>query len=105
MVEMARWKQLLNKSHMTSYLEFSKQHLKDSLSCKNQVPLTIPVVKHGGVSIILWGCFPAAGIVRLVKIERNMKGAKQGELCPGQHGLNGGSKNALSLQLPGESCL
>uniref|UniRef100_A0A4W5MBY5 M-phase inducer phosphatase n=1 Tax=Hucho hucho TaxID=62062 RepID=A0A4W5MBY5_9TELE len=39
-------------------------------------PGTIPTVKHGGGSIMLWGCFSAAGAGRLVRIEGKMNGAK-----------------------------
>jgi len=46
------------------------------MSGGNQVPLNIiPAVKHGDVSIMLWGCFSAAGIGRLVRIKGMMKAA------------------------------
>uniref|UniRef100_A0AAZ3NU04 Transposase n=1 Tax=Oncorhynchus tshawytscha TaxID=74940 RepID=A0AAZ3NU04_ONCTS len=53
------------------------------LNAKRQVwrkPGTIPMVKGGGGSIMLWGCFSAAGTVRLVRIEGKMKGAKYREI-------------------------
>ena len=41
---------------------------------------TIPMVKHGGGSIMQWGCFLAAGTGRLVRIEAKMNGAKYREI-------------------------
>ena len=38
-------------------------------------PGTIPTVKHGGGSRMLWGCFSAAGTERLVRIEGKMNKA------------------------------
>uniref|UniRef100_A0A673Y5D8 Tc1-like transposase DDE domain-containing protein n=1 Tax=Salmo trutta TaxID=8032 RepID=A0A673Y5D8_SALTR len=42
-------------------------------------PSTIPMMKHGGGSIMLWGCFSAAETERLVRIEQKMYGEKYRE--------------------------
>ena len=43
-------------------------------------PGTIPMVKHGGGSIMLWGFFSAAWTGRLVGIEAKMNRAKYREI-------------------------
>ena len=86
---------------MTALLEFAKRHLKTrnmrnkilwsyetkielfDLNAKCHVwrkPGTIPTVKHGGGSIMLCGCFSAAGTRRLVRIEAKMNRAKYREI-------------------------
>jgi hypothetical protein len=77
-------------------------HLKDSQTMRNKIlwsdetkielfglnarrhiwrkPGTVPMVKHGGGSIMLWGCFSVAVTGRLVRIEGNMYKAKYREI-------------------------
>ncbi|KAG2455820.1 TCB1 transposase, partial [Polypterus senegalus] len=100
----ARMKPLLSKRHMAAHLEFAKRQLKDSQTMRNKIlwfnetkielfgvnarrhvwrkpgtdhhqANTIPTVKHGGGSIMLWGCFSAAGTGRLVRIKGKMSAA------------------------------
>ncbi|KAG2459251.1 TCB1 transposase, partial [Polypterus senegalus] len=100
----ARWKPLLSKRHMAGCLEFTKRHLKDSQTMRNKIlwsdetkielfgvnarrhiwrkpgtahhqANTIPTLKQGGGSIMLWGCFSVAGTGRLVRIKGKMTAA------------------------------
>ncbi|KAG2465062.1 TCB1 transposase, partial [Polypterus senegalus] len=100
----ARRKPLLSKRHMAARLEFAKRHLKDSQTMRNKIlwsdetkielfgvntrchiwrkpgtahhkAKTISTVKHGGGSIMLWGCFSVARTGRLVRIKGKMTAA------------------------------
>ncbi|KAL0156514.1 hypothetical protein M9458_047760 [Cirrhinus mrigala] len=95
----------LSARHMKARMELAKKHLKDSKMVRNKIlwsdetkielfglnskrhvwrkpgtahhlSNTVPTVKHGGGSIMLWGCFSAAETGRLVAIEGKMNADK-----------------------------
>ena len=51
----------------------AKRHIWRKPGTAHHLANTIHTVKHVGGSIMLWGCFSAAGTVRLVKIEGKTK--------------------------------
>ncbi len=54
----------------------SKRYVWRKPGTAHHLSNTVPIVKHGGGSIMLWGCFSAAGTGRLVAIEGKMNAAK-----------------------------
>ncbi len=54
----------------------SKRYVWRKPGTAHHLSNTVPTVKHGGGSIMLWGCFSAAGTGRLVAIEGKMNAAK-----------------------------
>uniref|UniRef100_A0AAR2IYW9 Transposase n=2 Tax=Pygocentrus nattereri TaxID=42514 RepID=A0AAR2IYW9_PYGNA len=101
----ARRKPLLKENHKKSRLQFARSHVEDTAnmwkkvlwSDETKIELfghnakryawrrnntahhsenTIPTVKYGGGSIMLWGCFSSAGTGKLVKVDGKMDGAK-----------------------------
>ncbi|KAG2466103.1 TCB1 transposase, partial [Polypterus senegalus] len=113
----ARQKPLLSKNHIAARLEFAKRHLKDSQTMRNKIlwsdetkielfgvnarrhiwrkpgtahhqANTMPTVKHGGGSIMLWGCYSAAGTGRLVRIKGTMTAAMYKDILDENPDLN-----------------
>ena len=99
----ARKKPFLKESHRKARLEFARNHVNDPeqqcrkllWSDETKIELfgvnqkkyvwrrpgtefaprnTIPTVKHGGGSIMLWGCFSAEGTGELVRVQGIMDG-------------------------------
>ena len=58
----------------------SERHLKDSQAMINKILWSDEAKKYRGGSIMLWGCFSAAGTGMLVSIEEKMNGAKYREI-------------------------
>ncbi len=54
----------------------SKRYVWRKPGTAHHLSNTVPKVKHGGGSIVLWGCFSAAGTGWLVAIEGKMNAAK-----------------------------
>ena len=55
-----------------------KHHIWRKPGTAQHLSNTIPTVKHGGGSFMLWGCFSATG--RLVRIEGKINGAMYREI-------------------------
>uniref|UniRef100_A0A669ESK4 Transposase Tc1-like domain-containing protein n=1 Tax=Oreochromis niloticus TaxID=8128 RepID=A0A669ESK4_ORENI len=101
----ARRKPLLTENHKKSHLQFATSHVGDTANMWKKVlwsdepkmelfgqnakryvwrktttahhsEHTIPTVKYGGGSIMLWGCFSSAGTGKLVRVDGKMDGAK-----------------------------
>ncbi len=80
--------------HMKTHLEFAEKHLKDPQTLRNKIlwsdepqfqasclketssalhlQSTIPKVKCAGSSLMLWGCFSAAGTEGLIRVEEKL---------------------------------
>uniref|UniRef100_A0A803JX04 Transposase Tc1-like domain-containing protein n=1 Tax=Xenopus tropicalis TaxID=8364 RepID=A0A803JX04_XENTR len=83
----ARRKPLLTENHKKSHLQFATSHVElFGQNAKRYVwwktktahpsEHTIPTVKYGGGSIVLWGCFSSTGTGKLVRVDGKMDGAK-----------------------------
>ena len=54
----------------------SKHHVRRKPGTAYNLANAIPMIKHGGGSIMLWGCFSEAGTGGLLRAEGKLNGAK-----------------------------
>ena len=79
---MVKWKKILwsDETKIELFGHQTRRYVWRKPNTAHHQKHTIPTVKHGGGSIMLWGCFSAAGPGRLVKIEGRMNAAKYTEI-------------------------
>jgi hypothetical protein len=63
-------------------------------------PVTIPILRHGGGSLMLWGCFSAAGTGRLVRVKAKMNRAKYREILDKNLLQCSGTQTRAKFHLP-----
>ena len=71
----ARRESLVKQSHAVFGLN-EKHHVWQKTNTSHDPEHTLPTVKHGGGSIMLWGCFSSAVTGKLVRVDGKMDWAK-----------------------------
>ena len=66
-----------------SFLDIKENTMSGANPTPHHSENTITTVKHGGGSIMLWGCFSVSGSEKLVRIEGMTDGAKYREILEG----------------------
>ena len=72
------WKNELwsDETKIKRFTHNAKQYVWSKSNTAHHPEHTIPTVKHGGGSIMVWACFSSAGTGKMVKIDGKMDGAK-----------------------------
>lgn len=70
-----RWKSVLwtDESKFELFGSHRRQFVRRKVNERFKPECILPTVKHGGGSVMVWGCFSHGGVGQLVKIEGNMK--------------------------------
>lgn len=70
-----KWKSVLwtDESKFELFGSHRRQYVRRKVNERYKSNCILPTVKHGGGSVMVWGCFSHAGIGQLIKIEGIMK--------------------------------
>lgn len=70
-----QWKSVLwtDESKFELFGSHRRQYVRRKVNERFKPQCILPTVKHGGGSVMVWGCFSHAGVGQLVKIEGIMK--------------------------------
>lgn len=66
-----QWRKVLfsDESKFELFRTAGVTYVRRPIACRNDVRYQVPTVKHGGGSVLVWGCFSSSGVGPLIQIQ------------------------------------